>query len=399
MPVSLSEPPHSPYHRPPPTPSPPPTAGFPSDPVISASSPFSSSPSLTRIVHSHNSAWNAAQRFPSNRISNTKYTPLTFLPLNLYQQCTQSMNKYFLLIALLQLWSTITPVNPVTTWVPLSVIFFVSALKDAIDDWRRYQADREANTRRVVRVTESGHQAVASESLQCGDVVYVTEGEEVAADLVLLKSSDPAGDAYIQTANLDGETNLKQRTALDATQRLSVDDLCRLHCTVECALPNKNIYAFDSTITLPSPQPRTFPLTTAQLLLQATHLVNTAHVYGLVVYTGNETKVGQNKNAPRMKYTRLDHEIDRTIVVLFAFQVTLIVLWGVVGSILLYQDEVARVFYLHLHVFSWSAQRSARAAPPDTPCRSEATVLGSRTSLCICASVRRCAPCALGWQV
>ena len=316
------------------------------------------------------------QRYPNNRISNTKYTPLTFLPLNLYQQCTQSMNKYFLLIALLQLWPAITPVNPVTTWVPLAVIFSVSALKDAVDDWRRYQADREANRRKVVKLTRLGHETVSSESLQVGDVVYVEEGEEFATDLVLLKSSDERGGCYIQTANLDGETNLKQRAALDVTQRLGVDELARLQATVECALPNKNIYAFDSTITVLQPPPTsissssslpssstppsasspsvsTFPLTTSQLLLQATNLMNTRHVYGLVVYTGADTKVGQNKNTPRQKYTRLDVAIDRVIVILFCFQVSMIVLWGVVGSILLYQDGVARVFYLHLHRVDW----------------------------------------------
>ena len=335
--------------------------------------PTPPSPPSTRVIHSHSPHWNLLQHYPTNRISNTKYTLLTFLPLNLYQQCTQSMNRYFLLIALLQLWSTITPVNPVTTWVPLAVIFSVSALKDAVDDWRRYQGDREANRRKVVRLTRLGHETVASERLQCGDVVRVEEGEEFAADLVLLQSSDGRGGCYIQTANLDGETNLKQRTALDVTQKLSVDDLARLQCTVECALPNKNIYAFDSTITLLSPSSSslspsslsfpsssfsppsssTFPLTTSQLLLQATNLVNTPHVYGLVVYTGNDTKVGQNKNTPRQKYTRLDHAIDRTIVLLFCFQVSLIVVWGVVGSVLLYQDEVARVFYLHLHRADW----------------------------------------------
>lgn len=48
------------------------------------------------------------------------------------------MNLYFLLIACLQLWSLITPVDPASTWVPLGFIFAVSAIKEAIDDLSRY---------------------------------------------------------------------------------------------------------------------------------------------------------------------------------------------------------------------------------------------------------------------
>jgi magnesium-transporting ATPase (P-type) len=37
----------------------------------------------------------------------------------------------------------------------------------------------------------------------------VEDGQEVPADLVLLSTSNEAGIAYLETANLDGESNLK----------------------------------------------------------------------------------------------------------------------------------------------------------------------------------------------
>lgn len=59
------------------------------------------------------------------------------------------MNQYFLLIACLQLWSLITPVNPATTWGPLIFIFAVSATKEAWDDYNRYLSDKQANEKEV----------------------------------------------------------------------------------------------------------------------------------------------------------------------------------------------------------------------------------------------------------
>ncbi|CAL5394555.1 unnamed protein product [Camellia sinensis] len=59
------------------------------------------------------------------------------------------MNQYFLLIACLQLWPLITPVNPASTWGPLVLIFSVSATKEAWDDYNRYLSDKKANEKQV----------------------------------------------------------------------------------------------------------------------------------------------------------------------------------------------------------------------------------------------------------
>ena len=73
-----------------------------------------------RRVVANDAAGNAAHGWPSNAVSNTKFTPLTFLPLSLLGQFQRPMNVYFLLIACLQLIPAITPVNPLTTWLPLA---------------------------------------------------------------------------------------------------------------------------------------------------------------------------------------------------------------------------------------------------------------------------------------
>ena len=46
-----------------------------------------------------------------------------------------------------------------------------------------------------------------------GELIKVNKDEEFPADLVILKSSKEGGICYVDTMNLDGETNLKERIA------------------------------------------------------------------------------------------------------------------------------------------------------------------------------------------
>jgi len=75
------------------------------------------------------------------------------------------MNQYFLLIACLQLWSLITPVNPASTWGPLIIIFAVSATKEAWDDYNRYISDKQANEKEVWVVKNGARKHVCSYSM------------------------------------------------------------------------------------------------------------------------------------------------------------------------------------------------------------------------------------------
>lgn len=62
--------------------------------------------------------------------------------------------------------------------------------------------------------------------MQVGDVLQVVKDSFFPADLLLLAVPDNAdGLAYVETINLDGESNLKIKKALDQTQHIRVDTM------------------------------------------------------------------------------------------------------------------------------------------------------------------------------
>lgn len=57
-------------------------------------------------------------------------------------------NWYFTIVAALSL-TAFSPVRPWTTWLPLAIVLGVSLIKEAVEDYKRYKADKEVNNRAV----------------------------------------------------------------------------------------------------------------------------------------------------------------------------------------------------------------------------------------------------------
>jgi hypothetical protein len=84
----------------------------------------------------YDSSVTAVGGFPDNTVITSKYTALSFLPLNLFEQFLNLANAYFLIIGILQIIPAIstTDGNP-TMYQPLAFIVFVSALRAAKEDY------------------------------------------------------------------------------------------------------------------------------------------------------------------------------------------------------------------------------------------------------------------------
>ncbi|KAJ6769383.1 putative PHOSPHOLIPID-TRANSPORTING ATPASE [Salix koriyanagi] len=266
--------------------------------------------------------------FKGNSISTTKYNFFTFFPKGMFEQFRRVANCYFLMISILSM-TPISPVNPVTNVVPLTLVLLVSLIKEAFEDWKRFQNDMVVNNTLIDVLQDEKWVAVPWKKLQVGDIVRVKQDGFFPADLLFLASTNADGVCYIETANLDGETNLKIRKALERTwDYLTPEKAAEFKGEVQCEQPNNSLYTFTGNLIF---QKQTLPLSPNQILLRGCSLRNTEYIVGAVVFTGHETKVMMNSMNVPSKRSTLERKLDKLILALFGtlFMMCLI---GAIGS-------------------------------------------------------------------
>ncbi|XP_013770647.1 phospholipid-transporting ATPase IB [Pundamilia nyererei] len=255
-------------------------------------------------------------KFCDNHVSTTKYGILTFLPRFLYEQIRRAANAFFLFIALMQQIPDVSPTGRYTTLVPLIFILTVAGIKEIIEDYKRHKADNTVNKKKTTVLRSGAWQTFIWKQVAVGDIVKVTNGQHLPADMVIVSSSEPQAMCYIETSNLDGETNLKIRQGLPLTAGFqTLEDLMALSGRLECEGPNRHLYDFTGTLRLENQNP--VPLGPDQVLLRGAQLRNTQWVVGIVVYTGHDSKLMQNSTKAPLKRSNVERVTNMQILVLF----------------------------------------------------------------------------------
>jgi len=284
-----------------------------------------------RIIHLNNPPANAVNKYVDNHVSTTKYNIATFVPKFLFEQFSKYANLFFLFTAILQQIPNISPTNRYTTIVPLGIVLLVSAGKELVEDNRRKSQDRQLNRSPAKVLRGTRFEDVKWIDIRVGDVVRVESEEPFPADVVLLASSEPEGLCYIETANLDGETNLKIKQAIPETSTLvSSAELARLGGRIRSEQPNSSLYTYEATLTMQAGGgEKELPLQPDQLLLRGATLRNTPWIHGLVVFTGHETKLMRNATATPIKRTNVEKRVNMQILMLGAVLVILAIVSSV----------------------------------------------------------------------
>lgn len=374
-------------------------------------------------------------RFPTNMVSNAKYTALNFLPITLYNEFSFFFNMYFLLVALSQAIPALR-IGYLSTYIaPLAFVLLITMGKEAYDDMARRRRDNDANSevysvlgfgdtesrpaalrpRRPLKsdsarsasrrsrggmhdlsdiqeeedlsppaepsshVQEMGRRA---KDLKVGDVLKLTKGQRVPADVVILQchitdspgvaavkeaaeeenllgleegqqppkgkqlavetmrdeiDAGAAGETFIRTDQLDGETDWKLRLASPLTQNLPREEFVRLR--VSGGKPDKKVNDFAGAVELlPTRQdalshqfmlPRDGDSANhAALSIDNTAWANTViasqgTVLAVVLYTGPQTRSALSTSPSRSKTGLLEYEINSLTKILCALTLAL----------------------------------------------------------------------------
>ena len=197
------------------------------------------------------------QHYASNRVSTTKYNPITFLPRFLFEMFSRVAYFYFLVQAALTYWTVISPFNPAGMTAALLFVLLVAGIKEVIEDIKRYKEDLTTNNDTCTVVLQDGSTVEKRwAALRVGELVRVEDNEIFPADLLCVHTAIADGVCFVQTANLDGESNLKVKRRVNmnlpngealsgsTTKRSYPPELHQVVGKLECEAPSADLHAF-----------------------------------------------------------------------------------------------------------------------------------------------------------
>jgi P-type E1-E2 ATPase len=177
------------------------------------------------------------------------------VPKNLFEQFSKMANLYFLILMFMQLYKPISDSGGIPTLAgPLLFVVGISMIKDAVEDNSRRKSDNQENDKKCEFVTRAGTTFTSGKArdIQVGNIIKIKKGELFPCDMLLIGSSKDKGVCYVETKNLDGETNLKYKqcdksyATLTKTSDEAVKNFTAMQ--IDCEPPNEHIYNFDGNL-------------------------------------------------------------------------------------------------------------------------------------------------------
>jgi phospholipid-translocating ATPase len=203
--------------------------------------------------------------------------------------------------------------------------------------------------------------------LEVGDIVLLRDHDQIPADIVVLSTSDSDGLCYVETKNLDGETNLKPRKSLQATSSLlSEEDAEHASFLIDSEPPHANLYLYNGVLRYqsldePDAEPERTPMehdmlggtgptkmepvTINNLLLRGCIVRNTSWIIGLVVFTGADTKIMLNGGDTPSKRSKIEKETNFNVIMNFLILLAMCLTTAIVSGYFQLLTNTSADFY------------------------------------------------------
>ncbi|RYH31746.1 phospholipid-transporting ATPase [archaeon] len=241
----------------------------------------------------------------------------------------------------------------------LAFVLMVTSLKEGSEDLQRSRSDKFENLRDVTVVTFGADgseitEVRKSKDVNPGDIIKLTGQTAAPVDMLLIFTSlhNDGNKCFVETANIDGETNLKVREAPPGLLESFGDDIIAgrvrpemFKGSIECECPNKNIHTFVGTLKLNDAR-EYIPLSANNLVLRSSLFSNTDWGYGIAVYTGKETKIQMNNRHAPSKMSQLEGNLNTAIIIIFCAQVVLVTI-SVISIYIMGFDDESKLPYVY----------------------------------------------------
>ena len=265
-----------------------------------------------------------------NKIHTSQFQWNNFFPKLLMVQFSRLANIYFLIIAILQSIRDLSYSDGLPLILfPLSFVITLNGIKDLYEDFKRKKSDTEENNKITLVYNKEKNDFIEKKwkDIKLGEIVKINNDEPFPADLLLLNSSDQKGICYIETKNIDGETNLKYRQVNNDIKNIikSKDDLLNFNYVCITKQPNEFIYEFSATLYEYNDKglknkEKFILIDEKSFLLRGSTLKQTEFILGCVIYVGENTKSNLNSPNVRSKHSNLEYLMNIQIVTIFCFQ-------------------------------------------------------------------------------
>ena len=263
----------------------------------------------------------------------SKYRWFNFLAKILMEQFSRLVNVYFLIIAVLQSFKEVSYSggSPIIL-LPLSFVVSLNGIKDLYEDFKRKKSDKLENNSKCLVYDKIFEDFITRKwsQIKLGDLIKVRNNEQFPADLILLSSSDENGICYVETKNLDGETNLKFLQANANLQKIKNEQkLSKIKYVCITKQPNEFIYKFDATLYETDndgkikDNKKYILLNKKQFLLKGCILRQTDYIIGVAIYIGQHTKSMINTPNLKSKHSSVEMNMNRYVIYILFTQLGL----------------------------------------------------------------------------
>ncbi|CAL6099061.1 Phospholipid-translocating_ATPase [Hexamita inflata] len=306
----------------------------------------------------------------TNKIKTTKYTVWNFIFVFLFQQYQKVFNIFTLVIAICNTLPFANVVSQATIIMPIVFVLGIAAVREIIEDFGRRKQDKYQNNQKYTVFRNMEERVVKGQDIMQGDLIKIDENQEVPCDSLLLYSSEASKIAYVNTSQLDGESNLKPRIQLipfhnddyqnqqfkeilgQVNTKPNTSDLNQFQGElkvqikiIQQTLPFINQTDFgDSSSDLQNSNKQELVIDQQKSLklkstfnvdntvLRGMRVQNTSYVICAAIFVGMDAKIQLSTSTLSQKSSQIEQRLNKLLIILVSLACVLTVVYGLIST-------------------------------------------------------------------